>query len=99
MPSWRTRATPASSGIAAASPSETKSSGDVVTTARTAVSPTTPAATSPYSDSSATRAVAPESSRISSSSRALYIGLTETMTAPAFHAATIAITNCGTFWR
>ena len=33
------------------------------------------------------------------SSRALYIGLTETMIAPAFQAATIAITNCGTFWR
>jgi hypothetical protein len=96
VPSWRARSMPASAAGGAPS---TKSSGEVVTMAQTSVSPTTPAATSPYSDSSATRPLAPESVRISSSSRALYIGLTETMIAPAFHVATIAITNCGTFCR
>jgi hypothetical protein len=44
-------------------------------------------------------ALAPESVSTSSSSRALYIGLTETMIAPAFYVATIARTNCGVFWR
>jgi hypothetical protein len=60
---------------------------------------TTRLATSAYSDSRQTSVVAPESARISSSSRSLSIGLIDTMIAPIFQLASIVSTNCGTFWR
>ena len=68
-------------------------------TMSTSVSGTTPAATLSYSASCVMSARAPESSSRSRSSRSLFIGLIETMIPPAFHVATIAITNCGTFCK
>ncbi len=40
---------------------------------------------------------APESRSTASSSLARFIGLTGTAMPPAFHAASMAMTNCGTF--
>ena len=60
---------------------------------------TTSLAVSSYSDSRHTSTLAPESASRYSSSRALFIGLIDTMIPPAFHVATMASTNCGTFCR
>ena len=75
------------------------SSAEVVIVSLTLLPPSTGAATSWYSSSRHTSTVAPQSRRIRSSSRSLFIGLTATAIPPAFHVPSIAMTNCGTFCR
>lgn len=47
---------------------------------------------------SQTSATAPESRRMCPTSADLYIGLSGTTTAPAFHAPSTASAKCGVFW-
>ena len=75
------------------------SSSEVVITVRTALSPTTAAATSRYSPCRHTSTVAPESCSNPSSSRSRFIGLIDTAMPPAFQVPIWAITNWGTFCR
>ena len=70
-----------------------------MTTVRTEVPVTASRATSRQSDSSVTSATGAQSSSRVRTSRSLSIGLTATAMAPAFHAASTAITNSGTFCR
>ncbi len=68
-------------------------------TCRRLVRPTTCTATFWYRSSRATSTLAPESVRMSSSSRCRFIGLTATAMPPAFQVPIIAIRNWGTFCR
>ena len=76
-----------------------KSRPAATTTVSTAVEPSaSTAAATGVTSSRQTSARAPESASTWPSSRSLYIGLTDTATPPAFHAASMPITNAGWFW-